>query len=270
MVLFSNNPQHCNSINRYGKAKAILQLINHFPNISAFKELVLFTEVSDLQNYLPQLSGDFIYRQDQLIGSEHLNNIKKSGSMQDIVSYFKALKQQSDQNVLLVLSTNFQNLPRYISNGGFSVLINKGQNAIIEVVGKGFDAKELTNGLAVHEIYEIPFNEVLFCDSVIKLNNYLVKTCTQDEYNIQYQNRKDYLLGLTYLENDIKNYLQEQYSPVSNNVKSQLVNEVLFVLFEKMVVEEFESSSYWVCGNISDTDQIIPFEFSSVERIYSK
>lgn len=253
----------------YGKAKAILQLMEHFGAVSPFQEIYLFDQVQDLKRLLPYLPHNFIYRQDAPLGNKLLTNLKKCGTKQDMIPYFEKLKLQSDDHVLLVLPTQMPNLPRYESGGAFNVVINKGHNAMIEFVGRGFDARELTNGVALHELYILDWDDILFCDSGQELNRHKSKNLTADEYRKNRIDRMNYLSQSHFEPQAFEPFLPPDYHAIPNGVKTKILNDILFPLFTKMQFHVLPESQYWVCGNITTDNHIFPFEFSSMERLLS-
>ena len=69
---------------------------------------------------------------------------------------------QGPNGVVLCMKAKEKGVHRYENDGAFNILFNMGQSIIIELVGKGFDGHELTQGLALHEYYIIPWEKVLF------------------------------------------------------------------------------------------------------------
>lgn len=268
MIYSSLKDTDASEILKYGKAKGVMQLYNILPAVCPFKTIKILTEPHDLKNIHP--SKYCTYRQDLKIGSKNIKNISKSGSLESMKDYFEKIKKEDENCVLLVLETKFQIPPRNDSQGGFNVMINKGQNVVIELVGKGFDARELTNGAALHESYLIPWNEVLFCNKANKLRNYKIKQVCPYEYCVQRQFREDYLKksGYTGITNE---NLPHDYVAPSNSFKERVLNEIVFPLFCKVEFLEINlSRHFWCTGNIGKNDMLIPFEISSAERVLEK
>lgn len=148
---------------KYGKAKGIVLVQKYLPRINPFKRIDIISTTEEW-NAVKDKYGRFVAsRVDMPIGEAKKNVVKgTSGLPESIPSLIEKVNEQSSKGVVLVMETKKQAIPRYEYDGGFNISFNTGENVIIEIVGKGFDGHELTQGLAVHERYQIPWDEVLF------------------------------------------------------------------------------------------------------------
>lgn len=267
MMLRSSNPNHIQPLSQWGKANGILRLNKFLPQATAFYEIVVIDKLEDLISFLPNLPKNYFYRRDSHIGSTFSTRVSKDGNQNNIVDYFKRMKETSSHLALLIIFSKVENLPRYISNGGFNVAIKQNEEIIIEFVGKGFDAKELTNGICVHETFSIPWDSVLFCDSAAKLEKFKTFSASQSEYNQSKNYREKYLNKIGHENQEYAPHLPQECGFVSNFVKEEILNKIVFPLYVEMLTNNTCFNNHWVCGNISHKDEIAPFEFSSIERI---
>lgn len=262
-MLNSYDIENKNSLLSYGKAKGIIQLINFLPKISPFEQILLVENKRELYAAMNFLQNKkFIYRQDAPIGTQLGKNLPKT----EVFSYFDAIKYQNEKNVLLLITTKTELPKRDNSFGGFSVSMKKGQDIRIDFTGKGFDSRELTNGIAAHESYSIPWNEVLFVNKAEKMNKFLAKKVTENEYERDRESRIEYLQKCGF--SDLQSYssVPTKYIPTSNFTKTLVLNEILYPMFVKMCDANFEKE-YWITGIITENMELCPFEISCDERV---
>ena len=269
MILKSSNKNDIPKLSSYGKAKAILRLNELLPNITAFQEVILIDEYDDLMRFLPFLPKSYFYRRDILIGTEFGSRVPKDGNAKNIVNFFQSMKQANSHSALLILATNQENLPRYISNGGFNVSVNKNVNVVIELVGKGFDGRELTHGSACHESYIIPWESVLFCDNFLKLNQFCTRKINGEQYAESRKTRLEFLSKIKANKAEVDCHLPNHYVGPDNQLKNDILNEIVLPLFTYIITHhDAQFQNCWVCGNITHKNELVPFEFSSLERIH--
>ena len=223
---------------KYGKAKGIVLLQKYLPDINPFKDVTIIDSIEEW-NAVKDRYGDFVaHRIDYPIGSAKKNAVPgTSGFTNSIPDVIKKVKQQSPDGVILLMSTKEPSIPRYENDGGFNVLFHLGEEIIIEIVGKGFDAHEITQGLAVHERYQIPWDEILFMKDrtdLLKSRTVFKTLVSPQNYTKQREERLKFLEENCHYD-IIKSEesVPEQYSLVSDSLISCILNDVIFELMKK-------------------------------------
>lgn len=262
---------------RYGKAKGIVLLQKYLPKLSPFKSIDIVSNI-DEWNAVKDKFGDFVpNRVDYPIGESKRNAIAgTNGFTSEMPSLIESVNNQSPNGVVLLLPTK-ENIivpPRYEDDGGFNVLFNMGSNVIIELVGKGFDGHEVTQGLANHERYQIPWNEVLFIRSrkdMIKSSTVQKSHVNPDDYKKQRQARVKFLHEVVgYDLETIEKNIPETYSFISDNTIKTLLDDVVFELMKKKeLILRDGLTRFGVQGNIIDGN-IQPWEIFRPERLVTK
>lgn len=259
----------------YGKSKGAFLIQKYLPNLNIFKNLTIIHSINEW-NDVKDKFGDFIaYRIDYPIGSNHSNSIPgASGFANSIPEALAKTKKQTLDGVILLMSTKEPAIPRYENDGGFNVLFNSGSEIIIEIVGKGFDAHEITQGLAVHERYQIPWNEVLFMRNRLDLlkNRFVTKTLvTPQNYTRQRANRIKFLeKDCHYDFNKFEKSIPEHYSLVSDKIISSILNDVIFELIKKQSqLRGDRLNNFGVQGNLVH-GCVQPWEIFRTERLLTK
>ena len=262
---------------RYGKAKGIVLLQKYLPKLSPFKSIDIISNI-DEWNAIKDKFGDFVpNRVDYPIGEPKRNAIAgTNGFTSEIPSLIESVNKQSTNGVVLLLPTKENVIvpPRYEDDGGFNVLFNIGSNVIIELVGKGFDGHEVTQGLANHERYQIPWDEVLFMKNrkdMIKSPTVQKSHVTPENYKKQRQARVKFLHEVVgYDLETVEKNIPETYSLISDDIIKKLLDDVVLEIMKKrqMILRD-GLTRFGVQGNIIDGN-VQPWEIFRAERLIPK
>lgn len=260
---------------KYGKAKGIVLLQKYLPQISPFKNVDIVSTI-DEWNSVKNKYGDFVaHRVDMPIGDPRKNAVQgTSGFADSIPGLIEKVNEQSPNGVVLLMATKEQAVHRYENDGGFNVLFNMGENIIIELVGKGFDGHELTQGLAIHERYQIPWDEVLFMrDRTDLLKSGVVgKTrVTQNSYAKQREERIKFLRDICHYDVDkIEEHVPQQYKLVDNDIIKWILDDVVLELMKKQSsLRQDGLKRFGVQGNLLH-GRVQPWEIFRAERMVTK
>lgn len=260
-MLSSKDSSHVSKILSYGKAKGIMQLIEYLPNLSPFEHILLVNNENELNVALKYLENKtYIYRQDAPIGTPIKTNLVKT----DVLPYFRAIKQLDERNAMLMITTKYEVGKRSAMRGGFNVVVCQNKHVLIEFVGRGFDSRELTNGIAVHESYCLPWDEVLFCNTTNRLRTHLKSKVSEEEYAQSRERRLEYLKSsLLYQSFDVP----ERYTPIPDYLKEQILDDIVYPMFVKSQDNIIHEKEFWVTGVITNEGKVCPFEISTQERV---
>jgi hypothetical protein len=260
---------------KYGKAKGIVLLQKYLPQISPFKSVDIVSTV-DEWNAVKEKYGDFVpHRVDMPIGEPRKNVVQgTNGFSNSIPDLIKKVNEQSPNGVVLLMATKEQAVRRYENDGGFNILFNMGESIIIELVGKGFDGHELTQGLAIHERYQIPWNEILFMRDRVDLlkSPTVAKACvTPDCYAKQRNERVKFLNDICHYDIDkINEHIPQQYKLIDNDIIRQILDDVVLELMKQQSsLKKDGLKRFGVQGNLLH-GQVQPWEIFRAERLVTK
>lgn len=262
---------------KYGKAKGIVLLQKYLPKISPFKSIDIVSSI-DEWNAIKYKFGDFVLnRVDYPIGEPKRNAIAgTNGFASEIPSLIQSVNNQSPNGVVLLLPTKENVIvpPRYEDDGGFNVLFNMGSNVIIELVGKGFDGHEITQGIANHERYQIPWNEVLFMrnrEDMLKSPTVQKSYVALEDYKKQRQARVKFLHEVIgYDLETIEKNIPKTYRLISDDtIKALLDDVVLEVMKKRQMILSEGLTRFGVQGNIIEGN-IQPWEIFRPERLVTR
>ena len=260
---------------KYGKAKGIVLLQKYLPKLYPFKSVDIVSTIDEWDSVKGKY-GDFItHRVDMPIGEPRKNAVQgTSGFSDSIPGLLKKVNEQSPNGVVLLTETKEPPVKRYENDGGFNVFINLGENIIIELVGKGFDAHELTQGIAMHERYKIPWDEALFMrDRIDLLKSPTVEKArvTQDYYTKQRSERVKFLKDICgYDINKIEEHVPQQYKLINNTIVNGILNDIVLELMKKQSsLRQDGLKRFGVQGNLV-RGCIQPWEIFRAERMVTK
>ena len=256
---------------KYGKAKGIVLLQKYLPKISPFEDVKIISTI-DEWNAVKDEYGDFIsHRVDMPIGTNKKNAVKGTNGFKDsIQGLIEEVNKQGSEGVVLLMRTKEPPFYRYENDGGFNIFFTLDENIVIELVGKGFDGHELTQGWAMHERYIIPWDEALFIRDRIDMlkNDSVVKArVTPKCYTKQRKERIEFLRNDCHYDiADIEKNVPEQYNLIDNEIIKRIMDDVIFELITKQnLLRQDGLKKFVVQGNLLH-GKVQPWEIFRTER----
>lgn len=258
------------SLSDYSKARGIILLDKYLPEISPFKDISIVESLEKWEDIKHKYGEFAIQRVDLPIGSAKHNAVSgASGLTKDVPELIKSAKAYSEDGIVLVMNTKNPTCFRYQNDGGFNILFSLQDQIMIELVGKGFDGHELTQGIACHERYALKWGEAYFSknrDDLIrnKSQTYLV---SKEEYSNHRKERIDFLVNDCHYDRKIvEENLPLEYHEFKNEPISELLDKiVLQMLKNKSSLNENGLYHFCVQGNfVNGTVQ--PWEIFIPER----
>lgn len=225
-----------NDMMKYGKANGLKLVQKYIPKLNPFKSTRIVSSIEEWEKIKNECPQRITCRTDTKIGEKRNVRIEgTSGKKEDIPDILKQIKNQNPDAVLLLLEPKHDTIPRYENDGGFNIIFDLDKNVIIEIVGKGFDAREITREKAVHERYNIPWNEILFIkDKEDLMKNKLVEKyfISQDEYT---KTREERIKFLSSIEQniDIEEKVPKEYNKLDDELIKDMLDDIILPMYEK-------------------------------------
>ncbi len=255
----------------YGKAKGIVLLNKYLPRVTPFKNIDIISNLKEWES-IKDRHGSFVpCRMDMPIGQSMKNVVPgANGSTNEIPALIEKINKQSNGGVLLLIPTKEPGCPRYLYDGGFNSVFTIEGSLIVEFVGKAFDGHELTQGLAVHERFIIPWDELLFVEKRIDLmkNEAIAKfKVSHDAYIKQRDERIAFLTSDCHYNAELVNInVPNRYQPLKDSLVSNFFNDIVFELIrQKHRLLEDKLYRFAVQGNFVD-GKAQPWEIFRTER----
>lgn len=273
---FKNSMQvERNTMMTYGKTKGILLLQKYLPKLNPFKSIRMVSSIEEWDKIKDDCPDRITCRTDTKIGDTKNVRIEgASGKKEDVPGIIQQIKNQNPNAVLLLMEDKVETIPRYKNDGGFNVAFDTNSMVIIELVGKGFDGRELTREKAVHERYVIPWEDVLFMRNKQDLqksktvSKYIVD---EEEYKRSREERIDFLNSVEpNIEDIIKKEVPESYKSANDDVIKSILDDVILPLYKrKRELYQDNLKHFNIQGNVVN-GKVVPWEIFRPERLISK
>lgn len=252
----------------YGKARGAYLLKRWLPDIAPFTEIDIIDSIEEWEAVKDKYGGFAFQRVDWPINAEKPSTYYgTNGRPEDVPGLIERAKADSPEAVILLMVPKSRRY-RYEYDGGFTVLfdLSKGE-VVIEVVGKAFDGHELTQGLAVHESYAIPWSEIVQTESKKELALFIRKTVAPEEYAEQRKERVRYLIDDCHYDADIvEKSVPIKYEPPYNSLFDELLDKIVFKLHQEEENLVRNGLTYFcVQGNFVDRE-VQPWEIFVPDR----
>ncbi len=211
---------------QYHRTRDMINLLIYFPELSPIKDLTIVKSIDDyLENYdlLKNLSGE---RNDTLITKPSMRSVEGSGKNPDIGTIFKKVKELDEDGVLVLFDLNHAPSERYERYAGISVGVSVGNFVYIEAVGKGFDGREVSKGISVHERYSIPWFHLRTCN-LSNFKEYQIYRISQEDYCKSRMDRISFLQSLNLSIEEIEKDVPEVYQDIPNFIWQDIIINIL-------------------------------------------
>lgn len=230
-MLCINNPNDVIKMKKYYRTRDMIHLLEFFPEISPIRDLTIVESIDDYLEHEEYLSTLDSNRVDSLIGKPILH-IENAGHSSDFLYTLRKIKEQDEQGVLVLFHGHTHPSERYERYAGISVGVDVGQCVYIDAVGKGFDGREVSKSICVHERYKIPWFDLRKC-CLANFKKYQTYLISQEEYE---NTRRERLLFLESIGLDaikIRSALPEKYEPIPDFIWEDVIKNLLKKLEKK-------------------------------------
>ena len=233
----------------YHRASDMIDFLFFFPEASSLEKLAIVLDKDDYLNNKEYLDSFDSYRIDSPKEYSIMEGIESDGLKTDFIKLFDRIKKKNEHAVILFFDLKGDPTKRYKCNAGISINVNLYEDVCIEAVGKGFDGREISKGICVHERYLIPWFELrgVTIDNFYKYKIYQID---QDKYYETRKNRIDYLLSIGENKEDFINYIPSKYQNITSDIWEDLIQNVLVNLYKKEdILEKSNFKNFAVGGN---------------------
>ena len=222
---------------KYYRTRDMLNLLYFFPNLSPIKDLVIVESVEDYLNNKDYFDSFSQNRVDTLIGRSPILGIENSGNSCEFYNTLLKVKEKDSYGVLVLFNINCSISERYERYAGISALINLGESVVIEAVSKGFDGREVSKGICVHEIYNIPWYDLRRV-SISNFKDYQVYEISDEDYRLSRLERIKFLESIGLERDKFLKYIPKSYEPIPNFVWKSVISNLLKKLEESEEILE--------------------------------
>lgn len=231
-MLSLNKEEDINLMKKYFRASDMIDFWYFFPEASPLKRLAIISDYDDYLANKEYIDTFDSYRIDSPKDSFIIEGIESDGSKSNYELLFNKIKNVNPYGVILFFDLKGEASKRYERYAGISVNVNIGEDICIEAVSKGFDGREISKGVCVHERYLIPWFELRsICSENFK--NYQIFKIEQSDYLLTRENRIKYLLSLGLKEEEFIKYIPYRYQDIPEFIWNDLIKKVLINIEKK-------------------------------------
>lgn len=251
-MLTLDNKSDIDLMHNYYRASDMIDFLFFFPEASYLERLAIATDKEDYLNNKEYLDSFDSFRIDSPKGYSLIEGIESNGLKTDIVELFDKIKSKNKHGVVLFFDLEGDPSKRYTYDAGVSINVNLYNDVCIEAVSKGFDGREISKGVCVHERYLIPWFELRGL-TIDNFKKYLIYKISQEDYIETRKNRIDFLKSLGEDPNDFIRYIPSLYEDIQDYIWEDLIQKILVNLYKKEdILEKSKFKHFAIGGNAHD------------------
>lgn len=264
-MLSISNQDDIEKMKKYHRASDMVDFLYFFPEVSYLEKLAICFDENDYLKNKDYFDSFDSYRIDSPKEYSLIEGIEANGLKENIIDVFKKIKEKNKHGVLLFFDVAGEPSKRYQKDGGISVNINLYEDVCIEVVGKGFDGREISKGICVHERYLIPWFD-LKSVNIDNFNKYRIYKINDKDYYESRKKRIDYLLTLGEKKKNFINYIPVMYEGLSNEIWENLIQNILVNLWKKEEIFETSGFLHFAIGGNIDSGKCFIWQMYNKDR----
>lgn len=260
----------------YGKARGMALVGKYLPELNPFRHMDVITTMDEWEQVSSKYDETAIHRIDYPIGRAQVRQNAVQGTtglVESIPELITAVREQGNSGVVLIAQTAFPTPRRYLDLGGFNLLFHVNSHVAIELVGKGFDGHELTQGWACHERYCLNWRDIPFAASRSDLMQFSTEKTrtTATQYQSQRSERIKFLTEVChYSLDEVEANIPEDLSLLDDEALCILLEDVVFTLYSHQASLEHDGLTvFGVQGNVVEHGgqiEVQPWEIFRPER----
>lgn len=268
MILDIKNKEHLPIINMYKKCKGITLVEKYLPKLSQLNKMYVIDCIEDWKKVEDEFPIDMMtVRCDCLEGVNGKLPSGQTFSRNRVKEYIKEVKEKVPNAVIILEDMKKGSNERIHTKGGVTLDIKIGDHIYMDYVGPGFDARELCEGKAVHESWNIPWEEVPFLeDTAIK--TYKITEVNSKEYIETAKERIQFLINaFPDKKHEIIETMPKNYKKIDIKIFRDVRNQIIFplwIIHEQLLRDGLEN--FGVEVNIVEDGTLVPMEIQVSER----
>lgn len=216
----------------YHRTRDMINLLKFFPELSPIKDLYIVKSIDDYYDNLEICKNITCLRNDTLVTKPAMKSVEVKGFPYDFENIFLKVKDIDKDGVLVLFNVTNEPSERYERYAGISVGVSLGNGVYIDAVGKGFDGREVTKGLSVHERYFIPWFELRKCN-IDNFKDYRTYLITDEDYKLSRKERIEFLKSVGISETAFWGYIPEKYEEIPNFIWIDIIKNIIKKLEDK-------------------------------------
>lgn len=272
MILDLNKKEHLPMINTYKKCKGIALVDKYLPKLSPLNKMYVINSMEDWEKVENEFPIQMMTARCDC--PKGINGKLPNGqtfNRDRVRGYIKEVKSAVPDAVIILEDMKSGSNERIHTQGGVNLDIQIGDHVYMDYVGPGFDCRELCIGKAVHEAWNIPWEEVPFMkDSAIQKHKTM--EVSQREYIETAKERALFLIkAFPDRKDEILETIPKRYNGISRQIFRDVREQVIFPLWlQHEQLSKDGLRSFGVEVNIVEDGTLVPMEIQVPDRFKEK
>lgn len=266
-MLKSDNEDDIVLMHKYYRASDMLDFLFFFPEASPVLRLAIAIDENDYLENKKYLDTFDSYRVDSLKEYSLIEGIESTGEKEDYIELFKKIKSKNKHGVILFFDLKGSPSKRFERLAGISVNINLYEDVCIEAVGQGFDGREISKGICVHERFLIPWFELRNLN-ISNFHKYKIYEISREDYIKTRIDRIKYLKSLGLKEEEFIKYIPASYSRIPDFIWDNLIRTILVNLEKKEEILEKSGFKHFAIGGNTENKECFLWQMYNKERFH--
>ncbi len=272
MILDLNKKEHLPMINTYKKCKGIALVDKYLPKLSPLNKMYVINSMEDWEKVENEFPIQMMTARCDC--PKGINGKLPNGqtfNRDRVRGYIEEVKSAVPDAVIILEDMKSGSNERIHTQGGVNLDIQIGDHVYMDYVGPGFDCRELCIGKAVHETWNIPWEEVPFMkDSAIQ--KYKTMEVSQREYIETAKERALFLIkAFPDRKDEILETIPKRYNGISRQIFRDVREQVIFPLWlQHEQLSKDGLRSFGVEVNIVEDGTLVPMEIQVPDRFKEK
>lgn len=268
MILDLSKKEHIPMINMYKKCKGIALVDKYLPNLSPLNKMYVINSMEDWEKVENEFPIQMMTARCDC--PKGINGKLPNGqtfNRNRVRDYIEEVKSAVPDAVIILEDMKSGSNERIHTQGGVTLDIQIGDHIYMDYVGPGFDCRELCIGKAVHEAWNIPWEEVPFMkDSAIQ--KYKTMEVNQREYIETAKERALFLIkAFPDKKDEILETIPKRYNGISRQIFRDVREQVIFPLWlQHEQLSKDGLRSFGVEVNIVEDGTLVPMEIQVPDR----
>jgi len=264
-MLIFNNSEDIPEMMQYHRTRDMIRLMTYFPKLSPIRNLTVVKSLEDYNKNYDYCKNLSTYRNDTLITKPSMKSIEGRGINHNAIEILEKIKKIDCDGVLVLFDLCHKLSERYERYAGISVGINLGVGIVIEAVGKGFDGREVSKGISIHERYYIPWFDIRKCN-IDNFKSYRTYIISNDKYQESRKDRVEFLLSIGIPKEKALENIPDQYIEIPDFIWSDVITNLIKKL-EKMQEElKLVGLNEFVINGSTEGKQFLPWQLFDKNR----
>ena len=266
-MLTIDNEEDIKLMHNYYRASDMIDFWYFFPDASPLERLAIATDKEDYLNnkeYLDSFDG---YRVDSPKDYSIIEGIESDGGTCNYEELFDRIKKKNPHGVILFFDLRGVPSKRYERLAGISVNVNILEDVCIEAVSKGFDGREISKGICVHERYLIPWFKLREVN-ISNFKDFQIFKISEEDYIKTREERIKFLesVGITNVSYD--KYIPYKYEDIPLFIWDNLIRTILVTLEKKEDILLSSGYKHFAIGGNTENKECFLWQMYNKDRYH--